>query len=80
MLISTVLHNLVRCLSSTVSDTACGFMILTSIHYYCVYGLYKKIFFLIPDFPIPNNFHSSQKMIFESRWNQILMKISGRVE
>lgn len=80
MLISTVLHNLVRCPSSAISDTACGFMILTSIHYYCVYDLYKKIFFLRPGFHIPNNSHSSQKMIFESRWNQILMKVSRRVE
>lgn len=74
--ISTVLRNLVRFPSSTVSDTACGFMILTSIHYYCVYGLCKKIFFLRTGFPIPSNSHPSKKMIFESRWNEILMKIS----
>lgn len=80
MLISTILHNLVRCLSFTVSDTVCGVMILTSIHYYCVSGLYKKICFLRSGFPIPNNSHSSQKMIFESTWNQILLKIYGGVE
>lgn len=42
------------CISSS-SDTACDLMILPSVHYYCVSGLYEKICFLSPGFTIPNN-------------------------
>lgn len=77
MLISTILHNTVK--SFFYCIRYCLWFYDLDINPLLT-GLCKKIHFLRPGFPIPDKSHLSQKMIFESAWNQILMKINGRLE